>query len=68
MIDARPGTETDEYTQTHCVSCTVHTDSLMYGFYLAHAKSSSQMIASGPAVAGVRRLLLSRLVGHFKRA
>lgn len=45
---------------------TTYTDSMMYGFYLANAKSFSQMIACGAAVLRVTRLLLSWLVRQFK--
>lgn len=56
----------ERHTSAHSVF-TVHTDSMMYGFYLANAKSFSQMIASGAAVLRVTRPLLSWLVTQFKK-
>lgn len=57
VIDACPGKETQEYTHIYA---NFLLDSMMYGFYLANAKSFSQMIASVPAVLRVRRV---RMVG-----
>lgn len=56
VIDACPGKKT--HVSAHTVF-TIYSDSMMYSFYLANAKSFSQMIALGAAVLRVMRPLLS---------